>query len=195
MFQNWQNKNNIMTKAQAEKLLQKYLKEYPGLVRHSKQCSVFAKKVAKRINQKHPKLNLDVLKIEVAALLHDIGRGVKNTDDYLHFETGYKILRDMGHKDLGKIIRTHADAERRARYFGLRGNYKNKTIEQKIITYCDNHIAQNGFESTEKRVKDILKRRGTTDFIKKVFLPYKKKESRLIDQEIEKLMGCSGEKL
>ncbi len=185
----------MMKKIQAEKLLQKYLKKYPGLIRHSKQCANFAKKVAKKINQRQSKLNLDISKIEIAALLHDIGRGVKDADDNLHFETGYKILKNAGYEELGKIIRTHADAARRAKYFGLKGNYKNKTIEQKIITYCDNHIGQNDFESNKERIQDILKRRGMTDFIKKVFIPYKKNESRKIDSEIKKLMGCSGKKL
>ncbi len=138
---------------------------------------------------------MDVCKIEIAALLHDIGRGIKDANDYLHFETGYQILKNLGYEELGKIIRTHADAARRAKYFGLKGNYKNKTIEQKIITYCDNHIGQNGFESDKERIKDILKRRGKNDFIKKVFLPYKKNESKKIDSEIEKLMGCAGKEL
>jgi putative nucleotidyltransferase with HDIG domain len=185
----------MMNKTQAERLLQKHLKKYPGLISHSKQCAKFAKKVAKKINQKYLKLNLDVHKIEMAALLHDIGRDQKNTNDYLHFEIGYQILKNLGYKNLGKIIRTHADAARRAKYFGLKGNYKNKTIEQKIITYVDNHIGQNGFESDKERIRDILKRRGMNEFIKKVFLPYKRNESKKIDQEIEKLMGCSGKEL
>jgi putative nucleotidyltransferase with HDIG domain len=184
----------MMSKTQAEKLLKKYLKNYPGLIRHSKQCAKLAKKVARRINQKHPELNLDIQKIEIAALLHDIGRYNKDTD-HLHFEIGYQLLKNLGHKDLGEIIKTHADAARRAKYFGLKGDYKNKTIEQKIITYCDNHIGQNGFESDRERIKDILKRRGMTNFIKKIFLPYKRNESKVIDQEIEKLMSCSGKEL
>lgn len=185
----------MMSKTQAEKLLKKYLKKYPGLIRHSEQCAKLAKKVAEKIDQKHPKLKLNVHKIEVAALLHDIGRFYENTNDYLHFEIGYQILKNLGYKNLGEIIKTHADAERRAKYFGLKGNYKNKTIEQKIITYCDNHVGQNGFESDKERIQDILKRRGMTNFIEKIVMPYKRNESKVINQEIERLMGCSGKEL
>ena len=70
-------------------------------VKHSEAVAAFAYQIAKEIKADHPEKDVDPEKVRLGGLLHDIGRGVREGD---HEENSVKILNDLGHSELAKIV-------------------------------------------------------------------------------------------
>ena len=100
----------------------------------------------------NPALRINKRLVSVGSLLHDIGRSKTHGID--HGIVGAQILRDLNVKNdtdiekLAKICERHVGggiSRSEAVKLGLPpGDYIPKTIEEKIISYCDNMVDDSG---------------------------------------------------
>lgn len=125
----------LPTKAEALKLL-KDSGANDSVIAHCKAVSALAFNIAKR--SKKP-VNLEL--IEIAGLLHDIGRS--NTHGIMHAIEGARIIKEKGLPDeIGKIIERHIGAgltKEDAVKLGLPAkDYLPQTLEEKIVAHADN---------------------------------------------------------
>ena len=114
----------------AKKTLRKYIKG-PKVIKHSKGVSDFAFKLAKKINEKHPELKIDVEKVRIAALLHDIGKYHEEG----HEERSLNILKKEGLKEIEKISKHAFLFLKHVEEKGISNS--TEEIENKIVAYSD----------------------------------------------------------
>ena len=120
----------------------------PEVVAHSIAVKDTCLKLCDLISQKNTLFKLDRQMIAVAALLHDIGRS--KTHSVSHAVEGAKIIREMNAgndpkiEEIARICERHIGGgitKEGAKKLGLPdGDYVPKTIEEKIVAYCDNMI-------------------------------------------------------
>jgi putative nucleotidyltransferase with HDIG domain len=111
------------------------------IMKHCIKVAEIAVKIATRLDQDPP--GLDIPRIEVAALLHDIAR--KSPD---HAVKGGKILKEMGFSDIADIVSAHMD---------LKTTPGTPLNEKEIIYFADKLVVGDQvFMDFEKRFKDKL---------------------------------------
>lgn len=120
----------------------------PAVVAHSIAVKDTCMKLCDLISQKNTPFKIDRKLIVAAALLHDIGRS--RTHGLSHAVEGARIIRGLNAKndpeieEIAKICERHIGGgitREGAKKLGLPdGDYVPKTIEEKIIAYCDNMI-------------------------------------------------------
>jgi uncharacterized protein len=118
------------------------------VVAHSIAVKDTCMKLCDLISQKNTLFKIDRKQIAVAALLHDIGRS--KTHGIRHAIEGAKIIRGLNAKNdpeieaIAKICERHIGGgitAEGAKKLGLPdGDYVPKTIEEKIVSYCDNMV-------------------------------------------------------
>jgi len=113
----------------------------PNVVRHCKAVSDYAVRLAKAFEKRGR--NVDVHSVEIAGLLHDIGRSKTHTVD--HALVGANIARSLGLPDsLALIIERHAGGgipRDEARRLGWPArDYVPQTLEEKIVCYADKRV-------------------------------------------------------
>ena len=113
-----------------------------NVIRHCMCVRDVALDIAKKLVQKGHELNL--LLVEVGALLHDIGRSV--THGVEHGVVGARIARDLGLPDeVVRIIERHVGAgitREEAERIGLPpGEYVPQTLEEKVVCYADKLVS------------------------------------------------------
>ncbi len=129
-------KGELPTKAEALAMLKEAGVE-PIVIAHCQAVSALAVNIAKRI--KKPAVDLKL--VEIAGLLHDIGRS--NSHGINHAVEGGKIAKANGLPDgLARIIERHIGAgltEEDAERLGLpKKSYVPETLEEKIVAHADN---------------------------------------------------------
>jgi len=113
----------------------------PSVVGHCKAVSNYAIKLARAFEKKGR--NVDVRLVEIAGLLHDIGRSKTHTVD--HALVGAQIARSIGlPNSVVLIIERHAGGgitkgEARKLGWPLR-DYVPQTLEEKIVCYADKRV-------------------------------------------------------
>lgn len=101
-----------------------------------------------RLKEENPSLRINRRLVSVGALLHDIGRCKSQGID--HGLAGAQLLRDLNLKEdqniekIARICERHLGAgipKAEAKRLGLpEKDYLPKSIEEKIIAYCDNML-------------------------------------------------------
>ncbi len=103
------------------------------LLEHCKTVSEHAKKIAEE-------KDADSEFVEVAGLLHDIGRTV--THSVRHGVAGAELMRSLGEEKIARVCETHIGAgltKEEAVENGLpEKNFIPETLEEKIIAHADN---------------------------------------------------------
>ncbi len=146
--------------AQTGKLLmEKYLGNNPKLAKrleHSVSVGDFASKVAKRIAQSNPELNLNVDLCEFLGYCHDIGYSVA---DGKHEVFTVDILQKEGVDPQTAKMAMHGQL---AEQFGEKeGNVQRFTpvgIEGIILTYCDMSVRVGEPVTIKERATEIIER-------------------------------------
>lgn len=147
----------------------------------------FAYDLAKKVKDKK-KMNIDPERVRLAALLHDIGKKDGKYDE--HPFIGARMLYDMGHPEIARIIETHGDAVEVAKLYRIKGSYHPKTVEQKIVTYADFRIDLQGKQvSLNKRLAELKKHALSKMEISRI-RRYEQTEQRLrkIDEEVKAML-------
>lgn len=114
----------------------------PEVVKHSLAVSKVALKIARKLKDKGYQVDLKF--IEMASLLHDIGRS--KTHGVRHGVEGGKILRKLNFSEkFVRVCENHLGAginKKEAEELNLPPkNYLPKTLEEKIIAQADNLIS------------------------------------------------------
>lgn len=122
----------MMTLDEARALLERYGMK-PMRREHSEGVARFARTMAETIAGAHPDLALDVDRVEVAALLHDIGR----TRPGPHVVNSIDILREEGHEDLACCV-PHGTCYEQLLQRGIDNPaLLPTTLESRIVAYAD----------------------------------------------------------
>ncbi len=124
------------------------------LVEHCLAVAKYARKFSKRLKKRGIEVNLH--DVEIGALLHDIGRSKSHGID--HGVIGGEILRDKyGLRKYARIAETHIGAgitKSEARELGLPAkDYIPKTLEEKIIAYIDDRVAETKLVSEKEALE------------------------------------------
>ena len=148
---------SCLTKSEAVSLLEREGCD-EALIRHSQTVSMNAKNIAKRISAHgHP---VDVDFVEVAALLHDIGRC--RTHGVAHGVEGCAILKD--YPGYARVCERHIGAgidKDEAKALGLpEKDFLPETLEEKIIAHADNLVSGDRIVPIEEAVKDASQKLG-----------------------------------
>ncbi|MBN2014366.1 MAG: TIGR00295 family protein [Candidatus Altiarchaeota archaeon] len=130
------------------------------LFSHLNAVSRLAREIAERILDKGHEIDVDF--VEVAALLHDIGR--TRTHGIRHGIEGAAILRNMGLERYARVCETHIGAgltKEEAKSLGLpERDYLPETLEEKVIAHADNLIEESRRVPIDKTIKRLKERLG-----------------------------------
>ena len=111
------------------------------VIEHSKTVAREALGIARRIRARGNAI--DLMGVEVGALLHDIGRS--KTHDITHGIKGGEILRGLGFEEFAGFAECHIGAgipRDEAVELGLPDrDFMPKTLEQKVVAYADKFVA------------------------------------------------------
>ena len=149
----------MLSKDEALFLLRKYCSN--SVLKHSLAVSNNAKKLAEKI--KDNGYDIDVNFVEVAALLHDIGRS--KTHGVKHGIVGAKIILEHSKdKKIARVCETHIGAgiaKDEAKAIGIpEKNYLPETLEEKIIAHADNITFGTETVSIEKVIEKLGEKLG-----------------------------------
>lgn len=111
------------------------------------------------MNERHHELGIDVERMRIVGLLHDIGKIRENERFREHAFTGAQILKDEGLEDIGKIVGTHGIAKEIAEDEGAAGDFEPRTLEEELLTYADAHTRHDKIVSFEERFGEVIERR------------------------------------
>lgn len=129
-----------------------------SVINHCKAVSRNALMIANKIKSKGHYVDLNFL--EIAALLHDIGRS--KIHGISHGIEGAKILKDF--PDIARVCESHIGAgltKDEAVSLGLpEKNYLPETLEEKIIAHADNITEGNRIIPIERTIKKLESRLG-----------------------------------
>ena len=130
------------------------------LISHVKAVSKLAKQIAEKIKSKGIPIDVDF--VEVAALLHDIGRS--KTHGIRHGVEGAAIMRAKGFEAYARVCERHIGAgltKEEAKGLGLpEGDYLPETLEEKVVTYADKLIEGESVVPILDAIKDFKKKLG-----------------------------------
>lgn len=165
-------KKEIPSEKEAEELLEEAERLNPGSwTAHCKTAGLCARKIAERCS------GLDEDKAYVMGLLHDIGRR-EGVMDMKHIICGYRFMKSKGYVDIGRICLTHSFPYKDIRAYNGKNDCTEKETEfiekyleeiayddyDKLIQLCDALSFPDGPTFLEKRLVDVVMRRGFNEF-------------------------------
>ncbi|MBN1156689.1 4-(cytidine 5'-diphospho)-2-C-methyl-D-erythritol kinase [Candidatus Woesearchaeota archaeon] len=170
---------------EALKLLKEKIKDEIA-IQHAITVSELSCSVAKTIKGNNPMLKLNPEVARIAGLLHDIGKCVNDSYDTHAYNSGI-VLKKMGEKELAEIAERHWWAHEIAKEYGIKGNFIQRTLNDKIITYADMR-AYTDIMSVEMRLKNVRERYFVNEKIRKAYIGSLTRMKKIV-REIESLIG------
>lgn len=185
---------------EAEKLLNEAGQRNPGnWINHSQTAAFCAKAIAEHCD------NLETDSAYVFGLLHDIGRR-EGVNDMRHIIDGYHFMQSLGYDDCARICLTHSFPYKDIRSYNGQNdctaeetefikNFLDKTEYDdydKLIQLCDALALPDGATYIEKRLVDVVMRRGYNDLTIpkwKAFFNLKEYFDNKTETDIYKLIG------
>lgn len=132
----------------------------PEVIRHSLAVSKKSVEIARNISDSGHEVDLE--KVEIGGLLHDVGRS--KTHGISHGVEGAKILRDRGLEEFAGFAENHLGAgigEKEAKKLGLgERDYLPGSLEEKIVTYGDNLVRGDEIQSYEEGLEELREELG-----------------------------------
>lgn len=185
---------------EAQKLIEEAAKLNPGpWIEHNKTAGFCARKVAEKCADMNPDVAY------VMGLLHDIGRR-EGIMDMRHIYAGYLFMSSLGYDDSARICLTHSFPYKNIGAY----NGQNDCLEEeteyiknyldmleyndydRLIQLCDAISFPDGPTYIEKRLVDVVIRRGFNDLTIpkwKAFLELKKYFDEKAGMDIYKLLN------
>ena len=191
---------SLPTLIEAEKLLIEAEQLNPGAwIGHSKTAAFCAKMIAKKCD------NLNADTAYIFGLLHDIGRR-EGVTDMRHIIDGYRFMTSLGYYDCARICLTHSFPYKDIRSYNGQNDCTAEETEfiknflgdtkyddyDRLIQLCDALALPDGATYIEKRLVDVVMRRGFNDLtIPKweAFLDLKNYFDKQTGTNIYKLIG------
>ena len=190
----------LPTIIEAEKLLYEAEQRNPGAwIGHSKIAAFCAKAIGECCN------NIDADTAYVFGLLHDIGRR-EGVSDMRHIIDGYSFMTSLGYDDCARICLTHSFPYKDINSYNGQNDCTAEETEfirtfinnteyndyDKLIQLCDALALPDGATYIEKRLVDVVMRRGFNDLTIpkwKAFLDLKESFDYKTGVDIYKLIG------
>lgn len=118
------------------------------IVQHSLRVAEVALFLARALNQRGEKLDIDL--IEAASLLHDITkrRGIEKGED--HVTTGAALLKNLGYDEVAEIVACHVKLPK--------GPHPCNLTEAEIVNYADKRVLHDSIVTLKERFLDIKAR-------------------------------------
>jgi putative nucleotidyltransferase with HDIG domain len=92
--------------------------------------------------------------VQAGALLHDITKSRSFKTGERHTDSGHELLVNLGHPEVGDIIRQHVTLDTYSENGAL--------AEANIVNYADKRVLHDRITSLDERMGYILSRYGTT---------------------------------
>lgn len=155
-----------------------------SLLAHSKAVASFAKDVAKRLEKKG--IKIDVQLVFMAGLLHDIGKN--RMPGPCHSIASGEILRENGYEELAIVVEKHGLSKECLEEQGKIKEAKNflpKTIEERVLCFADSHFEIDKKIKWQERIP-LIRKRWKPEHLRFI----DKSEERFVrnNEEIEKLL-------
>lgn len=165
----------MLSREEAFELIKKE-KLQDNVIAHTMQVNKISNFLANELKKKGEDINLEL--VDVASLLHDIGRA---RDHKTHVQEGTKLLKKMNELEIAQIIAVH----------GLYPDSQPKTWEDKIVYYADKRVKHDEIVLLQERINDIIKRYSCSENNISLFVPIAKK----VEKEIFNIIGWNKENL
>lgn len=193
----------VPTVFEAEKLLDEAEKLNPGLwIAHNRTAGMCAKLIAERCDNLNPDFAY------VLGLLHDIGRR-EGVTDMMHILEGYRFMLSKGYIDSARICLTHSFPYKNINSYNGQNDCSEEETEfiqrfldntdyddyDRLIQLCDAISFPDGPVFIEKRLVDVVLRRGFNDYTVpkwKAFLKLKDYFDGKTHTDIYKILGVGG---
>jgi hypothetical protein len=191
----------LPTIIEAEKLLNEAEQRNSGAwTAHSKTAALCAKAIAKRCD------NLDADTAYILGLLHDIGRR-EGVTDMRHIIDGYTFMLSLGYDNCARICLTHSFPYKDILSYNGQNDCTTEEVEfiksfiknteyddyDRLIQLCDALALPDGATYIEKRLVDVVIRRGFNNLTIpkwKAFLELKDYFDKKTGMDIYKLIGA-----
>lgn len=191
---------NFPTVIEAESLLQEAETMNPGpWIGHCRTTAICAKAIADQCKDLHEETAY------VFGLLHDIGRRFGVTD-MKHIIDGYRFMKSLGYEDCARICLTHSFPYKDIRSYNGQNDCTAEGTEyitaylkhtdyddyDRLIQLCDALSLSDGATYIEKRLVDVVLRRGFNDLTIpkwKSFLELKDYFDEKAGKDIYKIIG------
>ncbi len=125
------------------------------VIEHIKAVRDISVEIAKKIKENGHEVN--VQKVKLGAIFHDIGRSV--THDISHGIKGAKILKERELDEFVPFAENHLGAgitKKEAEKLGLpEKNYTPQSLEEKIVAYGDNLIDGKKIQSSKEALNEL----------------------------------------
>lgn len=131
-----------------EKCLELLRKHNPdNIVRHSIQVNKVAVFLANKINKNG--IDVDIEAVDIASLLHDLGKYKEVTTGIDHGLAAERILMEEGFpKKIRELVKSH-----------LKKNVEEfDSMEEKIIFYADGRVSHDKIVTLDERTEELKKR-------------------------------------
>ena len=188
--------------AQAEKLLFEAEMLNSGLwIAHNRTAGFCARAIAEKCENLNPEYAY------VLGLLHDIGRR-EGVTDMKHIIDGYRLMKSMGYDDSARICLTHSFPYKNINSYNGKNDCNEEETEfiqtflenteyddyDRLIQLCDAISFPNGATLLEKRLVDVVMRRGFNDYTVqkwKAFFELKEYFDNKTQSDIYKILNVS----
>ena len=162
----------VPTVAEAEKLLSEAEKLNSGLwIAHNRIAGFCARAIAEKCDTLNPEYAY------VLGLLHDIGRR-EGVTDMKHIIDGYRFMLSMGYDDSARICLTHSFPYKNINSYNGKNDCSEEETEfirsflentkyddyDRLIQLCDVISFPGGATFLEKRLVNVVMRRGFNDY-------------------------------
>ena len=193
---------NVPSVAQAEKLLSEAEKLNAGLwIAHNRTAGFCARAIAEKCDCLNPDYAY------VLGLLHDIGRR-EGVTDMKHIIDGYRFMLSMGYEDSARICLTHSFPYKNINSYNGKNDCNEEETEfiqtflgnteyddyDRLVQLCDAISFPDGATFLEKRLVDVVMRRGFNDYTLqkwKAFIELKEYFDNKTQSDIYKILKVS----